>query len=134
MIFKTEVRVRVSETDLAGWVYYGNYFVYAEDGRSAMYRELGFTYTDLKNEGIILPVVAAHCEYKNPAYHDDVLEVFTRIVRVGEKSLKTVYDIYSGGVLLVTGYCVQVVMGTDKKSQLFPEELKKKLLDVVECV
>jgi acyl-CoA thioester hydrolase len=132
MIFKTEVRVRVSETDLAGWVYYGNYFVYVEDGRSAMYRELGFTYTNLKNEGIILPVVVAHCEYKNPAHYDDVLEVLMRIVEVREKSLKTAYDIYADGVLLVTGYCVQVCVGTTGKSRPFPEKLLKKLLDVVE--
>lgn len=132
MIFKTKVRVRFSETDLAGWVYYGNYFVYFEVGRSAMYRELGFNYADLKNEGIVLPMVEAHGEYKHPAQYDDVLEIHTRIVDVRKKPLKTVYDIYADGVLLVTGYCVQVCVGADGKSRPFPEKLKKKLLEVVE--
>ncbi len=132
MIFKTDVRVRFSETDLAGWVYYGNYFVYFEVGRSAMYRELGFNYSDLKKEGIVLPVVEAHCEYKNPAQYDDVLEVLTRVLEVGEKSVKTACEIYAQGVLLVTSYCVQVCVSTEGGSRPFPKDLKKKLLDVVE--
>ena len=134
MIFKTEVRVRFSETDLAGWVYYGNYFVYSEVGRQHMYRELGYTYIEMKEEGFLLPIVEAHCEYKYPGKYDDVLEIQTKITEVREKSLKTEYEIYNKEkrILLTQGYCVQVCVDGERKSQPFPEKLKKKLTEALE--
>ncbi|MBU7045559.1 MAG: acyl-CoA thioesterase [Theionarchaea archaeon] len=133
MIFKTKVRVRFSETDLAGWVYYGNYFVYFEVGRSHMYRELGYTYNDLAEKGILLPVVEAHCEYKHPARYDDVLEVCTRISEVREKSLKTECEVYNErGILLVKGYCIQVCVDGGRGPCPFPEVFQKKLAEAVE--
>jgi len=127
MIFKTEVRVRFSETDMAGWVYYGNYFVYFEVGRATMYRELGVTYNDLKKEGLMLPIVEAHCEYRHPAKYDDVLEVHTRITEVREKSLRTEYEVYKEGVLLARGYCIQVCVDAERKARALPELLRKKI-------
>lgn len=133
-MFVTDVQVRFSETDLAQWVYYGNYFVYFEVGRSAMYDQLGFNYKDLKEEGIILPVVVAHCEYKYPARYNDILEVQVKILELKNKSLKTGYTIVNKetGKLHVTGYCVQVCVGKDGTSQPFPEKFKKVLLDAIE--
>jgi acyl-CoA thioester hydrolase len=133
MVFKTHVRVRFSETDLAGWVYYGNYFVYFEVGRLHMYRELGCTYNDMKKDGIFLPMVEAHCEYKHPAQYDDVLEIHTKIVMVREKSLKTEYTIYNeDGVLLVKGYCIQVCVNDKREARPFPDVLKDKLMGALE--
>lgn len=133
MIFKTEVRVRFSETDLAGWVYHGNYFVYFEVGRSRMYHELGHGYNEMRKEGIFLPVVEAHCEYEYPARYDDVLEVCTKITEVGEKSLRTEYEIYNKeGILLVKGYCVQVCVDAERKARPFPEDIRKIFVEAVE--
>jgi acyl-CoA thioester hydrolase len=133
-MFTTEVQVRFSETDLAGWVYYGNYFVYFEDGRSYMYDHLGFNYNDLRKEGIFLPIVVAHCEYKKPATYYDILEVHITILELGKTSLKTGYKIVNKKTqtIHVTGYCVQACVGEDGVSREFPEKLRKALVAAME--
>jgi acyl-CoA thioester hydrolase len=71
------VRVRYAETDKMGVVYYAHYFVWFEVGRTDWLRALGSTYRELEHEGIILPVIEAHCEYHRPSRYDDELEVRT---------------------------------------------------------
>ena len=43
-------RVRYAETDQMGMVYYANYLVWMEVGRSDFCRECGFSYRDLERE------------------------------------------------------------------------------------
>ena len=40
-----------------GVVYYANYFVWFEVGRTDWLRALGWTYREMEHEGIILPVI-----------------------------------------------------------------------------
>jgi len=71
------VRVRYAETDKMGVVYYANYFVWFEIGRTDLLRSLGWTYREMEHEGIMLPVIEAHCEYHRPTHYDDEMEVRT---------------------------------------------------------
>ena len=56
--FSTTIRVRYGETDQMGVVYHGNYATYFEVARTEWLRNLGVTYKDIENSGIILPVVS----------------------------------------------------------------------------
>ena len=47
-----------------GVVYYANYLVWFEVGRTEWLRETGWTYREMEDEGLSLPVIEAHCEYK----------------------------------------------------------------------
>ena len=60
-----------------GVVYYANYFVWFEVGRTDWLRALGWTYREMEHEGIILPVIEAHCEYHRPSRYDEEMEVRT---------------------------------------------------------
>jgi acyl-CoA thioester hydrolase len=71
------VRVRYAETDQMGVVYYANYFVWFEVGRTDLLRSLGGTYRELEADGIFLPVIEAACEYAQPSRYDDELEIRT---------------------------------------------------------
>ena len=59
-------------------VYYANYFVWFEVGRCELLRSLGNSYRDLEAAGFMLPVIEAHCEYRQPARYDDDLTILTR--------------------------------------------------------
>lgn len=74
---ETQIRVRYGETDQMGFLYYGNYALYYEVGRSEMIRELGFTYRELEALGIHMPVVDLHSQYLRPALYDDLITVRT---------------------------------------------------------
>jgi acyl-CoA thioester hydrolase len=71
------IRVRYAETDKMGVVYYANYFVWFEVGRTDLLRALGWTYREMEQDGISLPVIEAHCDYHRPARYDDEMEVRT---------------------------------------------------------
>jgi len=71
----TTIRVRYAETDQMGVVYYANYLVWFEVGRCELLRALGSSYRELEATGIALPVIEAHCEYRQPARYDDELEI-----------------------------------------------------------
>ena len=73
----TTVRVRYAETDRMGVVYYANYFVWFEVARTDLLRNLGWTYREMEDSGVLLPVIDARCEYRRPARYDDEVEVRT---------------------------------------------------------
>jgi acyl-CoA thioester hydrolase len=73
----THLRVRYAETDRMGVVYYANYFVWFEVARADLLRTLGWTYREMEESGVRLPVIDAHCEYVRPARYDDEIEVRT---------------------------------------------------------
>lgn len=99
------VRVRYKDTDQMGVVYYANYFVWFEIGRTDFLRELGMSYKDLEQNGLYLPVIEAYCKYKNPARYDDQLKVITRLQFLQEVRLGFQYEIIHTGTgeLLVQG-------------------------------
>ena len=59
----SRIRVRYAETDQMGVVYYANYFVWFEVGRTDRLRDAGWTYRQLEQDGVSLPVIEAHAEY-----------------------------------------------------------------------
>jgi acyl-CoA thioester hydrolase len=71
----SRIRVRYAETDKMGVVYHSNYFVWFEVARTDLLRRAGWTYRDMEAEGFALPVIEAHCEYRQAARYDDELDV-----------------------------------------------------------
>lgn len=73
----TTLRVRYAETDRMGVVYYANYLVWFEVARAELLRSLGWSYRDMEDEGVYLPVIEARCEYRQSAKYDDEVEIRT---------------------------------------------------------
>ena len=76
-ISETQIRVHYALTDQMGYVYYGHYAQFYEIGRSEAIRNLGYTYKDIENSGVIMPVMLMNCKYLKPARYDDLLTVKT---------------------------------------------------------
>jgi acyl-CoA thioester hydrolase len=74
-----KIRVRYGETDQMGYAYYGIYAQYYEVGRVEAMRKLGFSYKDVEEKGIHMPVVDFSIHYTKPAYYDDEITVVTTI-------------------------------------------------------
>ena len=88
-----KVRVRYQETDQMGVAYHGNYYTWFEVGRSEYFRSLGYTYSQLEKEGVIMPVISSYCQYKTPAKYDDLLLIRTRITQIKGVRLEFSYEI-----------------------------------------
>jgi acyl-CoA thioester hydrolase len=110
LIRRTSVRVRYAETDRMGVVYYANYFVWFEIGRTDWLRETGHSYRAMEAEGVQLPVIEAHCQYRRAAKYDDELEIRTQAALLTPVRIRFDYDIARGDETLVTGYTIHAAL------------------------
>ena len=82
LVSEIKIRVRYGETDQMGYAYYGIYAQYYEVGRVETMRTLGFSYKDVENKGIMMPVLEYNIKYKKPAYYDDELTLVTKLTEI----------------------------------------------------
>jgi acyl-CoA thioester hydrolase len=94
-ISETTVRVRYAETDKMGYVYYGNYTHYYEVGRVEAMRQLGTSYKEMEENGIMLPVYTCNLKYIKPALYDDLLIIKTTIKELPTLKIIFDYEIYN---------------------------------------
>ena len=82
MTHEFAVRVYYEDTDLAGFVYYANYFKFIERARSEWVRSLGIDQAAMKaNDGVVFAVRRVEADYLMPANYDDELIVYTVVER-----------------------------------------------------
>ena len=89
----SRVRVRYAETDQMGVVYHSNYFVWFEVGRTDLLRGTGVTYREMEAGGFSLPVIEAHCRYRQPVRYDDDLEIRTTGTLVSPVRVAFAYEV-----------------------------------------
>src|SRR5690554_5913707 len=127
--FETKVRVRYAETDQMGYVYYGNYATYYEVARTEMLRKTGFSYKELEEMGVMMPVLEMNIKYHQPAKYDDLLTIRVIIKEKPSVRIKFDYEVYNEqGVLLNTGM-TQLVFVDMKRNRpcRAPEVFMKKM-------
>ncbi|WP_237690908.1 acyl-CoA thioesterase [Paenibacillus caui] len=91
--YVNSLRVRYQESDQMAVVYHANYLNWFEMGRTELIRELGFTYRSMEESGVLLPVTELDVKYKRPALYDDLVAVFTRVVKLTPLRLKFEYEV-----------------------------------------
>ncbi|MEZ4903520.1 MAG: thioesterase family protein [Spirosomataceae bacterium] len=98
------IRVRYADTDQMGYVYYGNYGRFYEIGRVEALRSLGFSYRDMEEGGVMMPVYENYSRYLQPARYDDELSIKITIPALPTARVVFRYEIYNQeGILLHTG-------------------------------
>src|SRR5437762_5937363 len=129
---KIEIRVIYGDTDQMGVVYYANYLRYFESGRNEYLRAVGLRYRDLERElGLVLPVVEAHVEYKQPARYDDLLVLETSLTRVLRASARFDYRIFRDMALIATGHTLHACLDRTGRIQKLPESLRFRLTELL---
>ena len=90
-----KLRVRYSDTDQMGYVYYGRYASYYEVARVELFRSLGFSYKNLEEEGIGMPVIDMDTKYLLPIKYDEEIIIKTRIEELPSSKIIFYYDIFN---------------------------------------
>jgi acyl-CoA thioester hydrolase len=125
----TVVRVRYADTDQMGVVYYANYLVWFEVGRTEWLRDAGWNYREMEAAGVSLPVIEAHCEYRQSARYDDEIEIRTTATAVSPIRLRFDYQAIRTGTdtLVAEGYTVHAAIGTNGRPCRLPDNVRKLL-------
>ncbi|MEX1238186.1 MAG: thioesterase family protein [Cyclobacteriaceae bacterium] len=94
-ISETSIRVRYGETDQMGYVYYGHYAMYFEVARVESLRQLGLTYRNIEEMGVMMPVLENRSKYLAPARYDDLLRIVTTLREKPGVRIKFEYEIFN---------------------------------------
>jgi len=127
--FETKIRVRYGETDKMGYVYYGNYPLYYEVGRTELMRNFGFSYDKIEKMGIILPVKTLDVKYHKAAMYDDLLTIKTTIKELPGIRITFYYEVLNeNGELLNEGTTMLIFVDEKtRRPRKAPVELIQKL-------
>ncbi len=124
----TTFRVRYAETDQMGVVYYANYLVWFEIGRSEFCRQHGFEYRDMEQQdGLCIIVAEASCRYKASAHYDDEIEVRTCLREMRKRVLIFGYEVRRSNdhQLLAEGETTHVIVDREGKPRALPEKYRE---------
>ena len=104
--FRHRLRVRWSECDLQGVVFYPQYLAYLDHTVTELWREAVGPYTEMIPEhGVDMVVAEAGMRYRDSARFDDELEISATVTRLGDTSVTTAFRIerLADGALLTEG-------------------------------
>ncbi len=116
--FAVEDRVRWSDVDRAGIIYFGSYVRFFEIAETELFREMGLPYSRAFELLDAYPVRKQfHCDFLSPAYLDDLLTVHIWSDHVGNTSMRLCFEVTRTasdkgriGERLMTGNCTLVAV------------------------
>lgn len=115
--FSVRERVRWSDCDPLGIIYYGAYIRYFEAAEHEMFREAGLPYEVMRVERHVqLPRKAFQVEFHSPAQMDELLEIRTGISRIGETSVTMRFEAYNATDMTHRASATLTVVSVDKAS------------------
>lgn len=120
---ETTLRVRYGETDQMGFVYYGVYAQYYEVGRVEAMRSLGFSYKEMEESGVLMPVINLTINYKKPALYDDEVRIVTSVNILPSVRITFNYECFNQkNELLNTGSVTLVFLDKIKNKPTLPPD------------
>ena len=128
---ETRFRARYAETDKMGVIYYANYLVWMEMGRTDFCKNAGFDYRDMETDGASMAVAEATCRYVTPARYDDEILVTTWIEKLNRRLITFAYVISNATTkaVLAEGKTVHIAIGADGKARSIPE----RYMELLKC-
>jgi acyl-CoA thioester hydrolase len=126
-----EFRVRYCEIDQMGTFYNSRALDWFESGRTEFLRSIGRPYTQMEAQGLFLPVVEAHLDYRGRAAYDQLLRMTTTAAMSGKARLRFDVSIVRAddARAVVQGYTVHAIVDRAGKPMRPPAWLAQELAD-----
>jgi acyl-CoA thioester hydrolase len=121
------IRVYWEDTDAGGIVYHAAYLRFIERGRTELLRSGGIDQQRLlAEEGLAFVVRRMHLEFLGSARLDDLVEVRTRLVRLGAATIELDQTVARGTDVLVEAEVTCACVGAGRPRRI-PPALRDKL-------
>lgn len=126
--YETIIRVRYNETDRMGYLHHSVYASYFEIARTEMMRNLGISYKEMEDSGILLPVYALNISFRQPAFYDDKLTVKSMLTMLPVVKLIIEYEVINQNrQLICTATSTNVfINASNRKPIRAPESMIQK--------
>ena len=125
------IKVYYKDIDRMGIVYYSRYFEFFEEARTEMLSSIGLDYSNVEENGAMLPVIEAHCEYKKSATFSQNIIVKTYIRELPKVKIKFEYEIClaDSDEMVLNGYTIHACTNLEGKPVKMPKYIRKILQD-----
>ena len=97
-----QLRVRYHDCDPLGIVYHGHYAKFFEIGRTEAMRKHDFSYKQMEEHHVAMPVVEMNIKYFRPARYDELMDIKTIISDWPDKKMVFRGEIYNQEGKLLT--------------------------------
>lgn len=106
-------RVQYYETDKMGITHHSNYIRWMEEARVEFLDQIGWSYKALEDSGIMSPVIAVECSYKETTTFSDIIDIDVTIEEFKGIRLKLRYTMHNqDGTLVCEGSSQHCFMDT----------------------
>ncbi len=85
--------VQYYETDKMGIVHHSNYIRWFEEARIFCMEKLGFSYKEMEDRGVMLPVTEVSSKYKSSTKYGDKVKIEVRVEKISSAILEFSYVI-----------------------------------------
>lgn len=126
--FVTRDRIAFYETDASGIIHFMFALRLFELGEREAMREAGIKIGDSRRGGHEFPRVHLSCDYHSRLFYDDLVEVQTTCLNIGNSSILWGFKIYREDELCLSGEMKVVSLNEKGHPQRVPDEWRKKLL------
>jgi len=115
--FRIQQRVRWSDCDPLGIIWYGAYLKYFEAAEHEMMRAAGLPFETLRLEKKVqIPRKAFQVEFHSPAQMDELLDVEVGVTKIGQTSITFRFEAYKTGERLHRASATLTVVSVVKES------------------
>lgn len=128
--FHHDIRVRFADTDLQGIVFNANYLTFYDVAWTEYFRKIGLTWKEMTDSGVDTVLARTEMVFKSPAKFDEILEVHTRISKIGNTSLTFEFEIYPQNEDRLIGSASSLYVCVDPKTlekMRVPEDLRSRI-------
>lgn len=103
------VKVRWSEADPAGIVFYPRFFEWFDLGTEALFDSLGLPWRELfpASQIVGVPIVETGARFASPVRYGDEVRIETTVSEVREKTFRVEHEVSVGGRRCATGFEVR---------------------------
>lgn len=123
------------DTDMAGIVYYPNYFKWFDIAGHQFFRSCNLSPLSLEKEkGIILPMIDVRCTFEVPLFYEDIITVRTTVDELSNKTIKLRYEVFRNDERTGNGYELRGWVESDEngiRAVPIPDEIRSILKENV---
>ncbi|WP_238389613.1 thioesterase family protein [Virgibacillus sp. MSP4-1] len=125
MKHECRVKARAFETDALGHVSNISYFIYLEEARIEMFRDLG---EPMNMDSWPFILASTSCDFKQQAYFDEIMTIQTSVNKMGNSSFHLKHEFVNDRGLIAEGKAIMVYFDFhQQKTVPIPDTVRQKL-------
>lgn len=130
-----EVKVRWSEADPAGIVFYPRFFEWFDLATEALFESVGLPWAEIfpRYRVVGVPLMESSARFRSPVRYGDVVRIRSTVTEVRRKTFRVEHEVSVGERQCATGSEVRAWVGRPQEpeaklsAQPFPEEVAARL-------